>query len=104
VDPFYFGGMVRAMKVARMAEVTGMDCTPHISGSGLGYLYMMHFVSALPNAGPYHEFKGFSDRIPFESATPPVAVDGKVRVPGGPGLGITVDPGFIALHRPVLEV
>ncbi len=58
-DMFYFGGMIRSMKVARMAAEFGKQCTPHISG-GLGYLYMMHFVSAIPNAGPYHEFKGFT--------------------------------------------
>ena len=50
-DIFYFGGMIRAMKVARMAEAMGKSCVPHISGSGLGYLYMMHFVSVLSNAG-----------------------------------------------------
>jgi L-alanine-DL-glutamate epimerase-like enolase superfamily enzyme len=58
-DMFYFGGMIRSMKVALMAHAFGKQCTPHISG-GLGYLYMMHFVSAIPNAGPYHEFKGFT--------------------------------------------
>ena len=35
-DMFYFGGMVRSMKVARMAAALGKECTPHISGSGLG--------------------------------------------------------------------
>ncbi len=101
-DIFYFGGMVRAMKVARMAEAAGITCTPHISGSGLGYLYMMHFVSAVPNAGPYHEFKGFNREIPLESPTSPLTSDqGRVKVPTGPGLGVTIDPGFIMKHQPV---
>ncbi len=64
-DLFYFGGMIRCMKVARMAATKGYPCTPHISGTGLGYIYMMQFVSALPNAGPYHEFKGLSTEVPF---------------------------------------
>jgi L-alanine-DL-glutamate epimerase-like enolase superfamily enzyme len=68
-DIFYFGGMIRSMKVARMAAVKNMQCTPHISGSGLGYIYMMHFVSAVPNAGPYHEFKGFNNEIPLQCST-----------------------------------
>ena len=101
-DIFYFGGMLRSMKVARMAEARGMTCTPHISGSGLGYLYMMHFVSALPNAGPYHEFKGFNRDIPMESATSPLSGEnGRVKVPTGPGMGVTIDPGFIQKHQPV---
>lgn len=99
-DIFYFGGMIRSMKVARMAESMGKTCTPHISGSGLGYLYMMHFVSAVPNAGPFHEFKGFNREIPLECTTSSLSAEnGTVRVPSGPGLGVEIDPDFIAKHR-----
>lgn len=101
-DIFYFGGMVRSMKVARMAEVFGMPCTPHISGSGLGYLYMMHFVAAIPNPGPFHEFKGFNMEIPLECKTSDLDSDaGVVTVPSGPGSGIEIDPDFIAKHEVV---
>jgi L-alanine-DL-glutamate epimerase-like enolase superfamily enzyme len=99
-DVFYIGGMIRSMRVARMAEAFNMPCVPHISGSGLGYLYMMHFVSALPNAGPYHEFKGFNDEIPLECKTSGLeSKDGVVRVPTGAGLGVDIDPDFIAKHK-----
>jgi L-alanine-DL-glutamate epimerase-like enolase superfamily enzyme len=101
-DMFYFGGMIRSMKVARMANSFGKQCTPHISGSGLGYLYMMHFVSAIPNAGPYHEFKGFNNELPFESKTSTLSSDdGVVTVPSGAGLGIDIDPAYIAKHQVV---
>jgi len=99
-DMFYFGGMIRSMKVARMGDAFGMPCVPHISGSGIGYLYMMHFVSAVPNAGPYHEFKGFNKRIPVECKTSKlVSENGVVEVPKGPGLGLEIDPDFIAKHK-----
>jgi len=99
-DMFYFGGMIRSMKVARMGDAFGMPCVPHISGSGIGYLYMMHFVSAVPNAGPYHEFKGFNKRIPVECKTSKlVSENGVVEVPAGPGLGIEIDPDFISKHK-----
>ena len=101
-DMFYFGGMVRSMKVARMAAASGKKCTPHISESGLGYLYMMHFVSAIPNAGPYHEFKGFNNELPFECKTSSLSSnDGIITVPTGPGLGIDIDPEYIAKHKMV---
>lgn len=101
-DIFYFGGMIRSMKVARMAKALGLTCVPHISGSGLGYLYMMHFVSALPNAGPYHEFKGFNKDIPLECPTSPLASEnGQVKVPTGPGLGVVIDPDYISKHQVV---
>jgi L-alanine-DL-glutamate epimerase-like enolase superfamily enzyme len=101
-DMFYFGGMIRSMKVARMAQAFGKECTPHISGSGLGYLYMMHFVSAIPNAGPFHEFKGFNEELPFTCATSSLSSnDGIVKVPSGPGLGLEIDPEFIKRHQVV---
>lgn len=100
-DIFYFGGMIRSMRVARMAASKGKPCTPHISG-GLGYLYMMHFVSAVPNAGPYHEFKGFNNEIPLECPTSSLTSDGGiVKVPTGPGAGIVIDPEYINKHKRV---
>jgi len=99
-DMFYFGGMIRSMKVARMAAALGKQCVPHISGSGLGYLYMMHFVSAVKNAGPYHEFKGFNTEIPVECPTSSLtSEEGVVTVPTGPGLGLTIDPNYIEKHE-----
>lgn len=95
-DVFYFGGMVRAMKVALMARAFGKQCTPHMSGGDLGFLYMMHFVSALPNAMPHHEFKGFRTTIDFECKTSPLeSVNGVVKVPTGPGSGVDINPDFL---------
>jgi L-alanine-DL-glutamate epimerase-like enolase superfamily enzyme len=105
-DTFYFGGMIRSMQVARMCHAAGKIIVPHMSEGGLGYLYMLHMVSACPNAGKYHEFKMFETRdangtiIPVRSRTEPFSsVDGVVKVPTGPGLGITIDPAYIATHR-----
>ena len=100
-DVYYFGGLIRCMKVARMAEALGKTHVPHISG-GLGYLYMIHFVSVIPNAGPYHEFKGLSQAIPFECKTSNLGTTGGfVTVPTGPGSGIEIDPAFIKKHAVV---
>ena len=100
-DLYYFGGFIRSMKVARMAAAMGKVHTPHIS-DGLGYLYMIHLVSAIPNAGPYHEFKGLSEDVPFECRTSSLKThDGVVTVPTGPGLGIEFDPAFVRKHAVV---
>ncbi|WP_414664778.1 mandelate racemase/muconate lactonizing enzyme family protein [Horticoccus sp. 23ND18S-11] len=100
-DVYYFGGLIRSTKVARMAAAMGKTCVPHISG-GLGYLYMIHFVSAIANAGPFHEFKGLSQAIPFECKTSSLKTDGGVvTVPTGPGSGIEIDPDFIKKHTVV---
>jgi L-alanine-DL-glutamate epimerase-like enolase superfamily enzyme len=91
--------MIRAMRVALMANAFGKPCTPHMTGGDLGFLYMMHFVSALPNALPYHEFKGFKTDVIFECKTSPLkSVNGTVKVPTGPGSGVEIDPEFISKH------
>jgi L-alanine-DL-glutamate epimerase-like enolase superfamily enzyme len=98
-DFFYFGGMIRSMKVALMADAFGKSCTPHMTGGDLGFLYMMHFVSALPNALHYHEFKGLKTDAVFECKTSPLkSVGGVVKVPTGPGSGVDIDPDYIDKH------
>ncbi len=57
-DLHYYGGFIRSMRVARMAHAAGMLCTPHMSGAGLGFLDVAHFVSCIPNPVEFHEFKG----------------------------------------------
>jgi L-alanine-DL-glutamate epimerase-like enolase superfamily enzyme len=101
-DTNYFGGMIRSMRVALMANALGKSCTPHISGGGLGYLYMLHFVSAIPNALQFHEFKGFKTDVQFECKTSTLTSNnGVVKVPTGPGLGVDIDPAFIKKHQVV---
>lgn len=101
-DNYYFGGMIRSMQVARMAQELGKSCTPHMSGGGLGFLYMAHFVSALPNAMPHHEFKGLGTTVPFECKTSSLkVVDGKLQVPTGPGFGVEIDPAYVRKHQVV---
>jgi L-alanine-DL-glutamate epimerase-like enolase superfamily enzyme len=102
-DCYYFGGMIRATRIARIAEACGgKQCTPHMTGGRLGFIYMLHFVSTLPNAGYSPEFKGFDKDIPYECKTGKLeSSDGVIPVPTGPGLGVEIDPGFIAKHKVV---
>lgn len=95
-DLLYFGGFIRSIKVARMAAAAKMDCTPHMSGGGLGWLYVAHFASCVPNAGPFQEYKGEDDELPVSSETSSLKCEkGMLKVPSGPGLGVTIDPDFI---------
>jgi L-alanine-DL-glutamate epimerase-like enolase superfamily enzyme len=107
-DLFYYGGMIRTMQVARMAEAVGLQITPHISGGGLGYVYMLQMVSVCPAAAAYHEFKMFRTRdangtvIPVETKAEPFeSNDGIIKVPSGSGLGVNIDPAYIKTHRAV---
>ncbi|MBN8731033.1 MAG: mandelate racemase/muconate lactonizing enzyme family protein [Acidobacteria bacterium] len=101
-DNYYFGGLIRSMKVARMAAAFGKEFVPHMSGGGLGFLYNIHMVSAVPNAGEHHEFKTFRTNVRYECKTSPLkVVAGKIQVPTGPGFGADFDPDWIKKHEVV---
>jgi L-alanine-DL-glutamate epimerase-like enolase superfamily enzyme len=95
-DTFYFGGMTRKIRVARMAEAAGIECTPHMSGYGVGFLHVAHFASVVPNAGAFQEYKGVDEGFPVWSETSNLkAENGMLKVPAGAGLGISIDKDFV---------
>jgi L-alanine-DL-glutamate epimerase-like enolase superfamily enzyme len=99
-DNYYFGGMIRSMKVARMAAAYGKTVVPHMSGGGLGYLYNIQFVASIPNAGVHHEYKELGANVRFECKTASLKIDkGKLKVPTGPGFGADFDPEWVKTHQ-----
>ena len=94
-DLHYFGGYLRTLRVARMANAVGMPCTVHMSGSGLGYIDVCHLASCIDDPGPHQEFKGTSN-IPVNCDSSSLKPEnGYVQVPTGPGYGIEIDPDYI---------
>jgi L-alanine-DL-glutamate epimerase-like enolase superfamily enzyme len=86
-DLHYYGGMIRSVRVARMAALAKMPTTVHISG-GFGFVYMLHFASCVPDIGRYQEYKLGTEKYGtwFD---PPIQVrNGLMTVPKGPGVGI----------------
>ena len=55
-DLFYYGGLIRSIRVARMAALRELPTTVHLSG-GFGFVYLFHFASVTPNIGPWQEYK-----------------------------------------------
>ena len=103
-DLHYNGGFIRGVRVARMAEAAGMMCTPHMSGSGLGYINVLHFASFIPNITAHQEFKGESD-IPCQSKSSLLkAKNGIVVCPKDPGMGVEIDPDYVKKAKPVAHV
>jgi L-alanine-DL-glutamate epimerase-like enolase superfamily enzyme len=109
-DLFYFGGMVRTMKVARMAQTAGLKITPHISAGGLGFVYMLQMASVCPALEKYNEFKMFETPdangtiIPMESKAEKFeSIDGVIKVPSGSGMGVVIDPAYINTHKVIIK-
>jgi L-alanine-DL-glutamate epimerase-like enolase superfamily enzyme len=86
-DLHYYGGMIRSVRVARMAQVAKIPTTVHISG-GFGFVYMLHFGSCVPEIGRYQEYKLGTEKYGTWFDPPITVKDGKMSVPGGAGVGI----------------
>lgn len=94
-DLHYYGGMIRSIRVARMAELAKMPTTVHISG-GFGFVYMLHFGSCVADIGRYQEYKLGTERYGNWFDPPITVADGLMTVPKGPGVGIRDLKGLLA--------
>jgi L-alanine-DL-glutamate epimerase-like enolase superfamily enzyme len=86
-DLHYYGGLIRSIRVSRMAELLNIPTTVHISG-GFGFIYMLHFASRTPKIGGWQEYKrNIEDYADWFD--PPLRIEnGSLTVPEGPGVGI----------------
>jgi L-alanine-DL-glutamate epimerase-like enolase superfamily enzyme len=89
-DLFYYGGLIRSIRVARMAALRDMPTTVHLSG-GFGFVYSLHFAACTPNIGPWQEYKQGVETYGKWFDPPLRITDGALSIPTGPGVGI-VDP------------
>jgi D-galactarolactone cycloisomerase len=93
------GGISELKKIADMASAFGMRLNPHVWGTGVTLAASLHLLAVIPDNPP-----GLFPRPPLlelDRSPHPVrdallqqpikAAGGRVRVPDGPGLGITVD-------------
>ena len=101
-DLQYTGGFIPCIKVARMAQAAGMTVTPHVSGGYTSYNALI-YNCIIPNAGHYHEYKGFADLGEFVEGGLTVK-EGKVKMPEGIGLGIDFSLFGLSYRDIVFEV
>jgi D-galactarolactone cycloisomerase len=97
------GGISECRKIAALASAHGVECVPHAWGSAIGLAATVQFLAALPDtppalrpAPPMLEFEQTPNPLRDDLAREPIRqVDGVVRVPDGPGLGIELDHGVL---------
>ena len=86
------GGITGGMKIARLAELFGMECAPHNWGEAFDHAVHFHCELAMPN-NVWFEMtvpQGSSDR-PYVKDKFRVAADGCVHASAKPGLGVELD-------------
>lgn len=99
-DLNYNGGFIRAARVARMAQKAGMKIVNHNTQTGPTAVNILQFASAIPNIGDYMEFnhRNKDRNEPWQSPRFEIR-NGVIQVPTGPGLGLEIDPKFLATAR-----
>ena len=101
-DVVLAAGMLRGRELAELALAKGRWYTPHTWTNGIGLLANLH-VAAGVGGGPFIEFPydppGWTpERRDFMLASPiRPGLDGILRVPQGPGLGVELDE--VAVRR-----
>jgi L-alanine-DL-glutamate epimerase-like enolase superfamily enzyme len=101
-DVYYYGGMIRSRRVARMAGQANMATTCHLSG-GFGFVYSLHFASCTPKIGPWQEYKKGVETYGQWFNPPLKIVDGSISVPSGPGLGLADPAEILKDAKPITE-
>jgi len=98
-DICYMGGLERSLRVVDMAAKAGKTITPHSANLSLVTIFTLHLMGAIDNAGPYVEFSIENEAYyPWQYGVYkefPVARDGKVQIPEGPGWGVTINPSWL---------
>ncbi len=104
-DMNYNGGIIRAKRVARMAEKLGKTIVPHNTQTGATSVNILQFASCTKNAAPYMEYPW---RAPQQTPTwykPDFKiVNGKIKVPTTPGMGLEIDPDYLKQSTVVAHI
>jgi L-alanine-DL-glutamate epimerase-like enolase superfamily enzyme len=96
-DMNYNGGLIRAKRVALIAEKLGKTIVPHNTQTGATSVNILQFYSCTRNTGKWMEYPW---RAPQKAPTwykPDFKItDGKIKVPTTPGMGLEIDADYLA--------
>ncbi|MDR2148900.1 MAG: hypothetical protein LBE91_20865, partial [Tannerella sp.] len=104
-DINYNGGLIRAKRVARMAEESGIRIVPHNTQTGANSVNILQFASCTRNALPQMEYPWRKSQTEPEWYSPDFKItDGKIKVPQTAGMGLIIDPDFLKKAEVVARV
>jgi len=99
VDVTRVGGLTEAKKIAYLAHDRGRPCINHSFTTDINIAASLHLLASIPNA-ILLEFCVEDTPLRTQLARDPLrVVDGMVRVPEGPGLGVELNEDVIERYR-----
>lgn len=101
------GGIAEALFVADLARLAAVPCMPHCWGGAISVAATLHVLSLLPDptAGPCAEtpmleYDATENPMRTHLLVEPLMMEaGRLAVPSGPGLGVTVDEAALERYR-----
>lgn len=93
-DFMYNGGMLRTLRVQRMAAAAGVGIAPHYPRNGAETVELLHFAAQASNLHGLQEYRLKPRKLDFAHAPVIGPKDGHLTLPPGPGFGIRYDPGL----------
>lgn len=101
------GGLSEGKAIAELARAWNVRCWAHVWGTGVARAAALHFLGWLPDVAsledvdpPLAEWDCTPNPLrDHVVADPPVAVQGFVRVPTGPGFGVTIDREALSRYQ-----
>ncbi|HWA07903.1 MAG TPA: mandelate racemase/muconate lactonizing enzyme family protein [Opitutaceae bacterium] len=95
-DINYNGGLIRAKRVAKIAERLNRTCVPHNTQTGLQSVNILQFASCTTNATPSMEYPWRAPQKAVSWYKPDFRITGgKIQVPTTPGMGLEIDPDYL---------
>ncbi len=98
-DFMYNGGMLRTLKVARMAHAAGVGVAPHYPRNGVETVELLHFACHVPNLHGLQEYRGRPRLLDFGHSPVIVPREGMLALPAGPGFGADYNPDIFVRGR-----
>ena len=104
-DINYNGGLIRAIRVARIAQKLGRTIVPHNTQTGVSSVNILQFGSCVPNIGDCMEYPWRKPQVAESWYSPNFIIkDGHIPVPEGPGLGITIADDYLAGAEVIVKI
>jgi L-alanine-DL-glutamate epimerase-like enolase superfamily enzyme len=90
------GGISEGKKIAALVDAFGKYVTTHTTSVGIGLAAHLHYWASTPVCRYAQEFNVISSQRPEQLLHPPlVPVDGFLKVPDGPGLGVELNEDLV---------
>lgn len=95
-DINYNGGLIRAKRVARIAEKLGKTIVPHNTQTGVTSVNILQFASCTKNTWDFMEYPWRAPQKAPSWYKPDFKIkNGKIQVPTTPGMGLELDPDYL---------